>query len=83
MKLEGSMQDFIRNYYSEVPVSIKISKVNYEIFTGFLIGQCATWTKSELPKLIEEVESKSIRFNNNLIVEDSTLEDNEYIITNL
>jgi len=83
MKLEGKIQDFILNYYSEIPVSIKISEINYEIFTGFLIGQCAIWTKSELHKLIEEVESKSIRFNNNVITEDNTLEDNEYIITNL
>jgi hypothetical protein len=83
MKLEGSMQDFIRNYYSEVPVSIKISEVNYEILTGYIIGQCATWTKSELPRVIKEVESKSIKFNSNVIMEDNTLGDNEYIITNL
>ena len=83
MILEGSMQDFIRNYYSEVPVSIKISEVNYEILTGYVISQCATWTKSELSRVIKEVESKSIKFNSNVIMEDNTLEDNEYIITNL
>jgi len=81
--LEGNIQDFIRNYYSEVPVTIRISEINYEIFTGFIIGQCATWTKSELPRVIEEVESKSFKFNNNLIVEDNELQDNEYIITKL
>ena len=83
MKLDSSIQQFILNYYSEESVSIRISEINYEILTGYIIGQCATWTKSELPKVIKEVESKSIRFNNNLIVEDTTLEDNEYIITKL
>jgi len=83
MKLDGSIQQFVLNYYSDEPVSIKISEVNYGILTGYIIGQCATWTKSELPKVIEEVESKSIRFNKNLIVEDITLADNEYIITKL